>query len=151
VNLPGNWNLTDPQVEKIREYLDRGGFLMADNFWGEFEWEGFEKGVRRIFPDRRIEDLESGDAILHTVYNLADRYQIPGQWATRRGAMSRDGGVVPHWRAIEDDKGRLMVVISFNNDVGDSWEFADEPTYPEKYSALGMRLGVNYVIYALTH
>jgi len=58
---------------------------------------------------------------------------------------------VPHWRGIYDDKGRVMVAMCFNNDVGDSWEWADEPEYPEKYSALGIRLGVNYVVYSMTH
>lgn len=149
--LPGNWDLTPQQAAKIREFLNRGGFLMAEDFWGPREWEDFEAGMKMIFPDRQIVDLEDSDRIFHVVFDLTDRYQIPGQWATRRGAMSRDGGVVPYWRAVFDDRGRVVVAICFNSDVGDSWEFADDPSYPEKYSALGIRLGVNYVVYALTH
>jgi hypothetical protein len=88
------------------------------------------------------------------VYDLDDRYQVPGEWALRRGVTyrnEREGGAVPHWRGILDDKGRVMVAMSYNSDIGDSWEWADDPEYPEKYSALGIRIGVNYVIYSLTH
>jgi hypothetical protein len=76
---------------------------------------------------------------------------VPGQWAIRRGTTYRNDGATPHWRGIMDDKGRIMVAMSFNSDIGDSWEWADDPEYPEKYSALGIRIGVNYVIYSLTH
>jgi hypothetical protein len=149
--LPGNWALTDAQVGKIRDFLLRGGFFLADDFWGQDEWEGFEAGMKRIFPDRPIVELDDAEAIFHTVYDLDDRYQIPGEWATRWGGTSRNGGVTAYWRGIYDDKGRLMVAICANSDLGDSWEWADEPRYPEKYSALGIRIGVDYVIYALTH
>ena len=99
----------------------------------------------------RGRDVPDNDQIFHTMYDLDDRYQIPGQWALRRGEMYRDGGSVPHWLGIFDDKGRVMVAMYFNSDVGDSWEWADDPGYPEKYSALGVRLGVNYTIYSMTH
>lgn len=151
VDLPGSWDLTDAQAEKVRDYLLRGGFLMADNFWGQEEWDIFEAGMRRIFPDRDMVELDTDHHLFHSVFDVGERYQIPGQWATRRGAMSRNGGVTPYWGAVTDDKGRVVVAISFNSDVGDSWEFADDPTYPEHYSALGLRLGANYVVYALTH
>lgn len=151
VDLPGNWDLTDEQATRVREFLDRGGFLMADNFWGPYEWEGFLDGMAKIYPDHPILELGDDEKIFHTVFDLEHRFQIPGEWATRRGAMSRDGGIVPYWRAIYDEKGRVVVAISFNSDVGDSWEFADDPSYPEKYSALGLRIGANYVVYAMTH
>jgi hypothetical protein len=107
--------------------------------------------MHRVFPDRQIVEIEDDDPVFHNVYDIDERYQIPGQWALRRGTTYRNDGAVPHWRGIYDDRGRLMVVMSFNSDVGDSWEWADDPMYPEKYSALGIRLGVNYVIYSLTH
>jgi hypothetical protein len=151
VDLPGSWDLSDEQAEKIRDFLLRGGFLMADNFWGEDEWDIFEAGMRRIFPDREMVEFEQDHPLYHSVFDTGDLYQIPGQWATRRGAMSRNGGVVPYWGGIYDDKKRVIVAITFNSDVGDSWEFADDPSYPEHYSALGLRLGANYVVYALTH
>jgi len=151
----GDWKLTDAQAAKLREYLLRGGFLMLDDFWGSpgepDEWDRFEESMRRVFPDRRIVEIDSGDAIFHTVYNLDDRYQIPGEWALARGATSRSGGDIPHWRGIYDEHDRVMVAISYNSDIGDSWEWADDPRYPEKYSALGIRIGVNYVVYSMTH
>ena len=147
----GDWKLTGPQVKKLRDYLLRGGFLMLDDFWGTEEWNRFEESMKAVFPDRPIVDIENADQIFHTVYDLDDRYQIPGEWALRSGRLYRNDGAVPHWMGIYDDHGRVMVAISFNSDIGDSWEWADDPGYPEKYAALGIRIGVNYVIYAMTH
>jgi hypothetical protein len=147
----GDWKLTDAQAKKLREYLLRGGFLMLDDFWGTSEWERFEESMSKVLPDRPIVEIENADAIFHTVYDLDDRYQVPGKWALARGTTYRNDGDVPHWKGIYDDKGRVMVAMSFNSDIGDSWEWADDPTYPEKYSALGIRIGVNYAIYSMTH
>jgi hypothetical protein len=150
----GDWKLTDAQVKTLREYLLRGGFLMLDDFWGPEEFGRFNETMHKVFPDRPIVDIESADAIFHTVYNLDDRYQILGMWSFGRGGSGmsrRAAGTVAHWMGIYDDKNRIMVAISFNSDVGDSWEWADEPTYPETLSALGIRLGVNYVVYSMTH
>jgi hypothetical protein len=107
--------------------------------------------MRLVFPERPIVEMESRDPIFHTVYDLDDRYQVPGQWALARGTTYRNDGSVAHCRGIYDDHGRVMVAMSFNSDIGDSWEWADDPRYPEKYSALGIRIGVNYVVYAMTH
>jgi hypothetical protein len=131
--------------------LLRGGFLMLDDFWGPDEWDRFMESMREVFPDRLVVEIENADAIFHSVYDLNDRYRIPGMWGIRGQQRGRSEGAVPHWRGIYDDKGRVMVAMCFNNDVGDSWEWADEPEYPEKYSALGIRLGVNYVVYSMTH
>jgi len=149
----GDWKLTDDQAKTLREYLLRGGFLMLDDFWGPEEYGRFDETMRRVFPDRQMIDIDGKDAIFHTVYDLDDRYQILGQWALRgRGGMAyRAAGTVPHWMGIFDDQGRIMVAACFNNDVGDSWEWADDPYYPEKFSALGIRIGVNYVVYSMTH
>lgn len=145
----GEWGITDQQAHKLRDYLLRGGFFMADDFHGTTEWQVFEESMRRVFPDRPIVEIPTKDAIFHTVYDLDERYQIPGAEHLNQGHKA--DGYVAHWRGIYDDKGRVMVAISYNSDVGDSWEWADEPEYPEKYSALGVRLGVNYIVYAMTH
>ena len=147
----GDWLLTREQAKTVREYLLRGGFLMLDDFWGTAEWNRFMDSMKVIFPDREIVEIDDKDPIFHIVYDLDDRYQIPGQWALRRGEMYRADGQTPHWRGIYDDKGRLMVAMSFNSDIGDSWEWADDARYPEKYSALGIRIGVNDVMYSMTH
>jgi hypothetical protein len=145
----GEWGLTPAQGKVLREYLLRGGFFMADDFHGTEEWAVFRESMKLVFPDRPIVEIEDKDPIFHTVYDLVDRYQIAG--AEHLGTGYKKDGIGAHWRGIFDDKGRIMVAISFNSDVGDSWEWADIPRYPEKYSALGIRIGVNYVIYAMTH
>jgi len=147
----GDWKLTEQQAARLRDYLLRGGFLMLDDFWGTEEWNRFEESMRMVFPDRPIVEIDNEDAVFHSVYDLDDRYQIPGQWALGRGTTYRNDGYHAFWKGIYDDHGRLMVVMDFNSDVGDSWEWADSPRYPEKYSALGIRIGVNYVVYSMSH
>ena len=146
----GEWGLTERQGKALREYLLRGGFFMADDFHGAEEWGEFESRIKRAFPERPIVDIPDDDPIFHTVYDLNDRYQVPGQAHLRLGYKYADGKGA-HWRGIYDDKGRVMVAISFNSDIGDAWEFADDPWYPAKFSDLAIRLGVNYVVYAMTH
>jgi hypothetical protein len=153
----GEWGLTDRQASEMREYLLRGGFFMADDFHGALEWEMFEKRIRKVFPDRPIVEIADGDAIFHTIYDLDDRYQVPGAAHVRMGykrpdyPQSSTDGQGAHWRGIYDDKGRIMIAISFNSDLGDAWEWADEPRYPSRFSDLAIRVGVNYVVYAMTH
>ena len=148
----GHWNLTDAQVNELREYFQRGGFFMCDDFHGSIEWEVFTASMRRIFPDRPIVEIPSNDAIFHTIYDLDDRYQVPGAQVLDPPYQPwEQDGKIPHWRGIYDDKGRVIVAICFDMDLGDSWEHADNPLYPERYSALGIRIGVNYVTYAMSH
>ena len=116
----GQWYLDDDEATLLREYLDRGGFLMVDDFWGEYEWSIFTDSMQRVFPDRRIEELGEDHELLHVLYDLDQRTQIPGRGGQRPGT-------VPHWRGIFDDNGRLMVAINFNMDMGDAWEHADDP------------------------
>jgi len=148
----GHWQLTDAQVALFREYLLRGGFFMCDDFHGDSEWEIFMLTIRKVFPDRQVVDIEDNDPIFHTIYDLDGRYQVPGASAWFNGGVTYEqGGTVPHWRGIYDDRGRLMVAICHNMDLGDSWEHADNPLYPAKFSDLGIRIGVNYVVYAMSH
>ena len=147
----GHWDLTDAQAAKMREYLLRGGFFMCDDFHGTQEWSVFVTGMRKVFPDRPIVDIPNNDQIFHTIYDLDDRYQVPGaQYLYSRRIWEKDGREA-RWRGVYDDRGRLMVAICHNMDLGDSWEWADAPEYPEKFSAMGIRIGVNYVVYAMTH
>ena len=152
VSMPGSWNLTDVQTAKLRDYLLRGGFLFCDSFFGTEEWKVFEAGMSRIFPDRQVEELPNDDPIFHTVFDLDERHQVANfRSLMRDGKGYRADGADARWRAIRDDKGRVMVAMAFNSDLGDSWQLADEPRYPEKFSALGLRIGVNYVVYAMSH
>ncbi len=147
----GTWNLTDAQALKLREYLLRGGFLMVDDFHGTQEWAIFVASMRRVFPDRLIVEIESGDQIFHTLWDMEERFQVPGAQFLYSGRTFEADGVEPRWRAIYDDKGRIMVAICHNMDLGDSVEHADTPEYPEKYSAQGMRTFINYLIYSMSH
>ncbi|MDX2150670.1 MAG: DUF4159 domain-containing protein [Bryobacteraceae bacterium] len=146
----GDWVLSDAQAARLRQYFDRGGFLVVDDFHNEREWASFMEGVAKIYPGRAFVELEDGDPIFHTVYDLDERVQVPGLNVVPTPGYER-GGVVPHWRGLMDDKGRVVIAAWFNMDLGDAWEWADLPEYPEKYASMAYRLGVNYVIYALTH
>ena len=147
----GWWNLTDAQAKKLRDYLLRGGFFMCDDFWGDSQWEVFQASMKRVFPDRPIVDIDDADQIFHSVYDLDDRYQVPGARYLSTGVTYKCEGCPARWRGIYDDKGRVIAAMTFDSDLGDSWEWADDPQYDEKFSALGIRIGVNYVVYAMTH
>ena len=147
----GHWELNDVQVARLRDFLLRGGFFMCDDFHGTQEWSVFVESMKKVFPDRPIVELEDSNPIFHTVFDLDSRYQVPGLQFLYTGSIPEKDGFEARWRGIFDDKGRLMVAICHNMDLGDSWEHADNPMYPEKYSALGIRIGVNYVMYDMTH
>lgn len=150
----GSWDLTESQAAKLRDYLLRGGFLLCDSFFGSREWQGFERTLRKVFPDRPIQELADNDPIFTPFYDLSKRQQVRNMRSIRRNGLNggyRADGATPHWRAILDDEGRVMVMITFNNDLGDSWQYADDPQYPQEDSNLGIRLAVNFALYDLTH
>ncbi len=139
----------------MREYLLRGGFFMADDFHlaGNEERQVFEDSMKLVFPDRSIVDIPNDDPIFHTLYDLNDRFQVPGEAHLRQRCKNcEDGGRGAHWLGIYDDKGRVMIAISYNSDLGDAWEYADDTNYPEKVlPSLAMRVGINYIVYSMTH
>jgi hypothetical protein len=147
----GHWQLTDEQVKQMREFLDRGGFFMCDDFHGTEEWAVFIATMQRVFPDRQIEDIPNSDPIFHVLFDLDHRYQVPGAQYLRSGRTYEFDGYQPHWRGIYDDKRRLMVAICHDMDLGDAWEYADWPAYDEKFSALALRIATNYIVYSMTH
>jgi hypothetical protein len=144
---PGRgWTPSDDEVERLREYLTRGGFLVVDDFHGEYEWAHFRDAIGTVLPGRAIIDVPESDALHSIMFDLDERTQIPGErhlWGGMEGP--------PHWRGIYDDHGRLLVAINHNSDMGDAWEHADDPGYPVPMTSTAYRFGVNYVIYALTH
>lgn len=154
VGLAGNWALSSQMSAKLRDYLLRGGFLYADSFFSSQDWAGFMDGMNRVFPDRQIVDLSPEHPVFHTVYDVPEltTTQIPNMNSLMRGGGGWLGdGWQPHWRGIEDDNGRLMVLIAFNNDGPDSWQWADDPRYPHEAVNLGLRMAVNIVVYTMTH
>ena len=147
----GHWDLTDAQTQKLRDYLLRGGFFMVDDFHGTQEWAIFMASIQRVFPDRPIVEIPDKDPIFHTLWDMDTRFQVPGLQFVYTHRTYENDGVEPHWRGIYDDRGRIMVAICFNMDLGDSVEHSDNPSYPQEYSAQGMRTFLDYVIYAMTH
>jgi len=147
----GEWNLTDVQAAKLRDYLLRGGFFMCDDFWGEDQWAVFMESMKRVFPDRPVVDIPNDDPIFHTLYDLDQRFQVASMGSVNAGRTYKCNPCEARWRGIYDERGRLMVAMSPNSDIGDSWEWADSPEYPERFASLGIRIGVNYVVYAMTH
>jgi hypothetical protein len=148
----GNWVLSDEEAAKMREYLLRGGFLMVDDFHGGYEWNDFLESMRKVFPDRPIVDIPESDALMTIMFDIDQRVQIPGVRYVNSGiTWEREDGYPAHWRGIYDDDERLIVAINHNMDLGDAWEHADYPYYPEQFTALAYRFGVNYVVYAMTH
>ena len=155
VGLASAWQLTDAQAATLRDYLLRGGFLFCDSFFGSRDWDVFEQVMKKVFPDRRIIDMKDDHPIFHNPYDLphVTTVQIPNWNSLGRGGRGRYNGdrAVPHWRGVEDDHGRLMVLIAHNNDVMDGWQWADDPRYPADKANLSLQIGVNVVVYALTH
>ena len=147
----GYWSLNDVEAARLREYLLRGGFMIVDDFHGRREWLGFTETLKQVFPDRPILDIPADDEVLHVMYDLDQLIQIPGLVSIRNGTTYEKGGIDPHWRGVYDDNGRLMLAINHNMDLGDAWEHADDPYYPEPMTGLAYRFAVNYVIYAMTH
>jgi len=147
----GYMTLSDEEAARLREYLLRGGFLIADDFHGPYEWARFENEMRKVFPDRQIVEADINDPIFHCFYDVNEKMQVPGVHYVETGVTYEKGGYTPHYRGIYDDKGRLMVMISYNVDLGDAWEWADIPEYPEKFSSMAYRLGINYIVYSMTH
>lgn len=146
----GYWDLSDEETRRLRMYLDRGGFLVADDFYGAQDWNLFERTMARVFPGQPIVDLPEDDRLLHVLFDIKERVFIPGLRHLRAGGRVMQPGQ-PAWRAIYDERGRLVVAVNFNMDIGDAWEHADMPEYPAEMTGLAYRFGINYLIYAMTH
>ena len=145
------WAFTDAEAKRLREYLLKGGFLMVDDFHGTEDWENFMNGMRQVLPDYPVEDLQSGDEIFHTLYEIDDKMQIPGEQYVWTGRTYEKDGYQPKWRAIRDPKGRVIVAICHNMHLGDAWEWADDPNYPETFASMAFRVGLDYILYGMTH
>ncbi len=154
----GWWDLSQAEIERLREYLLRGGFLVVDDFWGEDQWELFRRTMERVFPGEAISDIDDADPVMHVLYDIEekDKTFIPGSRHLYRGPggavqIVQPEGTRPAWRAINDPRHRMVVAINYDTDVADAWEFADSPYYPAKMTLLAYRYGINYVIYSMTH
>jgi hypothetical protein len=158
---PGSLIFSEEEVRALRKYCFNGGFLMVDDFWGDYEWQNFYEQIKRVFHDREPEELDIRHEIFRCVYRLKEKPQVP---SINHAIYGRDSGITwepnhggdsrtVHFKAINDDKGRMMVLICHNTDLGDGWEregedewyfheFAENKSYP---------MGINIVTYAMTH
>jgi len=151
---PGSMVLSEAEVVALREYLERGGFLMVDDFWGEDEWDNFAFEMKRVFPNRPIEDIPLEHEIFNIVYTIKKKPLIPSVHTYRGGGRTeRWDAQEAHYRCVKDDSGRLMTVICHNTDLGDGWEQeGTDSGYFEEYSEpYAYPLGINIVTYAMTH
>ncbi|HEX6985795.1 MAG TPA: DUF4159 domain-containing protein [Planctomycetaceae bacterium] len=155
---PGALYFSDDEVKALRRYLLNGGFLMVDDFWGDYEWENFYQQIKRVFPDREPVELPADHEIFRCVYRLKEKPQVPSIHSWARGGVDWEyghGGDTRevHYKGIFDDDGRMMAIICHNTDLGDGWEREGENVeyfreYSEKKS---YPMGINIVTYAMTH
>jgi hypothetical protein len=147
------WTFTEEEANRLREYLLKGGFLMVDDFHGTADWESFLRGMRMVLPADTypITDLADDDEIFHVLYDIGKRFQVPGEQYVATGRTYEKDGYVDKWRAIRDGKGRVIVAICHNMHLGDAWEWADSADYPEPFASMAFRVGIDYVMYSMTH
>ena len=155
----GWMELSNEEARNLRTYLEKGGFLWVDDFWGAGEWANLERNMRRVFPDREWRDLGKDHGILSSVFPLEGVPQVPARdffpqthdppWIHRYPAYGVDQ---VHLRGWFDDQDRLLAVASYNTDIGDGWEREGYgEAYFTKYSTVAYAFGTNVVVYALTH
>jgi len=148
---PGHMELSDADAAALREYLLRGGFLFLDDFHGEIEWDHARQEVKKIFPEYEIKDLPLSHPIFHSYFDLDQVVQVPGVAALVQGVTYEKGGVTPHYMGVENKNGRLMIFLTRNCDLGDAWEWINDPRYPAQYGLVAYKVGINVVIYAMSH
>ncbi len=155
---PGRLVFSEEEVKILRRYLLNGGFLMVDDFWGEDEWYNFYREIKRVFPNREPVELNLNHPVFHAVFDLKEKPQIPSIGVALQGrsygiTWEREDARVPHYKAIYDDKGRIMSIICHNTDLGDGWEREgeDEWYFREFSEKKAYPLGINIVFYAMTH
>jgi hypothetical protein len=150
----GQMSLEWSDARILREYLDRGGFWMIDDFWGPAEWSQFALAIEKVFPDRSIVDVPLAHPVFHSFYDIDEIVQVPNigyAYCHVNCSTVEQGGDRPSVRGIFDDQNNLRVLINFNTDLMDAAEWADDPRYPHRFSDYSYRSFSNAVIYSLTH
>ena len=147
----GSMGLTASEVEGLRSYLFAGGFVLIDDFWGSQEWANFEYEMTRALPEYPIVDIPMDHPIFSIVYPVEEILQVPSINNARGGIYYERDGIVPAMRGMFDESGRLMMAISWNSDLVDAWEWAEDPDYPWDRSNYAFQVGFNLITYAMTH
>jgi hypothetical protein len=154
----GTTEFTDAEVANLRQFFLKGGFLWVDDYWGPDAWERWVDEISQVLPSGQfpIFDIPLAHPVMHTLYDVKDFLQVPslnfwrgnGRSTSERGADSAE----VHFRGIQDERGRLMVMMTHNTDIADTWERdVDSPEYFDLFSPRGYAIGVNILLYALTH
>lgn len=148
----GRMALSQEEIHGLRDYLNAGGFLVIDDFWGTREWQVFESNMRAVLPGRPIVEIPPDHPLFSAFYDITEIKQVPNVRQGRYGGPTwEQDGYDPHVRGIFDDYGRLMVVINWNTDLGDAWEWAEDPFYPLEYSTFAYEMGANLIVYSMSH
>ena len=141
VSEPGEMQLTEQQVINLREFIDRGGFIVVDDFDGPWQWTQFESQMKRAFPERDLFRLTPDHEVFHTFFDIED-LTIWEPYVS---------GADPIFYGFLNSHGELAMVVCFNNDFANFWDWIDERRYPLKPSSDAFRMGINFVIYTMTH
>lgn len=150
-------DLTAEEIKILRDHLLNGGFLMIDDFWGVDEWENTRDQMKKVFPDRPITELELDHPIFNTVFQIKEKPQVPsieyGMRGRETGIFWEKGAKGAHYYGIFDAKGRMMVIICRDTDLGDGWEReGEDPFYFKEFSEKrAYPMGINIIVYSMTH
>jgi len=155
----GTIGLSDPEVDGLRRYLRKGGFLWVDDFWGEAAWEHWSRELARAMPpdEYSIEDVALSDPIFHSMFDVRQIPQVPGIgfWRSGRGEVTSERGAetaVPHFRAVRDTHGRIIVAMTHDTDLSNAFEReTEDPAYFRRFSVEGYSVGLNVLLYAMSH
>jgi hypothetical protein len=152
----GTLEFSPAEATRLRDYLRKGGFLWVDDFWGTHAWQQWSSEIGRVLPEYPIVDVPPNHPIWHTLYDVTEVPQVTSInfWRRSGGITSERGADSPHanFRMIADERNRIMVLMTHNTDIGDSWEQEGEDyDFFIRFSPRGYALGVNVVLYALTH
>jgi hypothetical protein len=144
----GRMDMTEEEVEGLRGYMLAGGFVIVDDFWGQREWDVFAYNMRRVFPDRQFVDIGLDHPVYRSYYTIDHVEMTPAINNTFR--RTECGGCVTQIKGMYDDEGQLMMMVNFNTDLGDAWEWAEDPSYPLDISTYAYEIGTNMIVYAMT-
>jgi hypothetical protein len=150
----GQMVFDESDARTLREYLGRGGFWMIDDFWGTDEWANFQQQIALVLPGQKIVDIPADHEIFHTMFNIDTKLQVPNIGYAYCSGVCHTwelDGYDPFVRGIFDENGRLLVLINFNTDLMDASEWADDASYPHRFSAYAYKVFSNAVVYAMSH
>ncbi len=147
-------NFKPEEAAALREFMLRGGFVMVDDFWGPQHWQDFLVELDKIFPERRPEKLDLNHPIFHSFFDIDEIMQVPGRgvtWGFGMGFILDDADYPTAMHGVFDDERRLMMIVNFNTDLGDGWEHTFDQFYPTRYCNAAYKIGINTIVYALSH